>query len=230
MRPEYVYTVLQKIGAHSLHHANTVTTSCTFLENAALLSRGYVETHRLKQTAQSSDAVDKKYGIWNAVFLDHIDIHYRGGRRKGANQYGPVLFVFDSNLLLRLPPGTDVRVTKSNPIHWYDKQKEEDRWYLTPEELEQHIGFGDFDKMLVITTPDAKLDFPNRAVRIDLDNPNRALVNGDDAYVSAEKRLREAAEKGRVSATIAPHVCQTDCKCVVKYGGFWPTYFDELFS
>lgn len=71
-----------------------------------------MEKHGLRQTPQSSDATDKKYGIWDAVFLDHVDIHYRGGRKKGPNQYGPVLFVLSLDVLLRLPAGTDVRVTE----------------------------------------------------------------------------------------------------------------------
>ena len=40
MNPREVYDVLIKIGARTLHHANTITTSCTFLESGALLSRG----------------------------------------------------------------------------------------------------------------------------------------------------------------------------------------------
>lgn len=68
MTPKEVHRILTSIGAERLHHANTVTTSCTFLEHGALLSRGYVEDHGLKQTYQNSDALDKKFGIWNAVF------------------------------------------------------------------------------------------------------------------------------------------------------------------
>src|SRR5687768_18349840 len=141
MTPKEVHDVLAKIGAKYLHHANTVTTSCTFLEHGALLSRGYVEDHGFKQTPQESDALDKKFGIWDRVFLDHVDIHYRGGRRKGPNQYGPVLFVLDLTVLLQLPKGTEVGVTKTNPIHWRGNQKDADRWYLTPAELTNNISY-----------------------------------------------------------------------------------------
>ncbi len=97
MNAKDVYDVLVQLQVPppNLHHANTVTTSCTFLENGALLSRGYVQKYGLEQTPQGSDDIDKKYGIWDAVFLDQVDIHFRGGRRKGPNQYGPVLFVLD---------------------------------------------------------------------------------------------------------------------------------------
>src|SRR4051812_37172943 len=103
MTPQEIHGVLVGIGATHLHHANTVETSCTFLEHNGLLSRGYVESNGLSQTAQDSDDIDKKYGIWDKVFLDHVDIHHRGGRVRGANYYGPVLFRFPVDYLLTLP-------------------------------------------------------------------------------------------------------------------------------
>lgn len=66
MNPADVYHVLDGIGARVLHHANTASTSCTFLEHGALLSRGCVEGRGLSQTAQASDAIDKKFGIWDS--------------------------------------------------------------------------------------------------------------------------------------------------------------------
>jgi hypothetical protein len=230
MTPKDVHDVLKKIGVQNLHHANTVTTSCTFLEESALLSRGYVESHRLKQTPQESDALDKKYGIWDRVFLDHVDIHYRGGRAKGPNQYGPVLFVFELKVLLGLPRGTNVQVTKMNPTHWTNKQKEGDRWYLSPDELAKNIGYGDFDKMLVITTPSGKVDFPNDPVQISLDDPNRKMSSGVDAYRHAEQRLKAAARKGEVVIDIASHQCRDGCICVPTYTSYSVPYFDSRFA
>jgi hypothetical protein len=231
MMPKEVYDVLVELHVPkpNLHHANTVITSCTFLENGALLSRGYVEKHGLEQTPQASDDVDKRYGIWDAVFLDHVDIHLRGGRKKGPNQYGPVLFVFDLDLLLHLPAGTDVRVTQNNPVHWTDKQKDEDRWYIDADELKKKIGYGDFDKMLVIKTPDGKVDFPGRRAEITLDDPKRQMSAGTDAYQHAEQRLKDAAEKGGIIAHISAHQCQPGCICVAKYAAFFPVYFDSRF-
>lgn len=230
MTPKEVYDVLKKIGAQHLHHANTVTTSCTFLEHGALLSRGYVESHGLKQTPQDSDAIDKKYGIWDCVFLDHVDIHYRGGRAKGPNQYGPVLFVFELNVLLGLPRGTDVRVTKMNPTRWTNRQKDEDRWYLSADELAKSIGYGDFDKMLVITTPSGKVDFPGGPVRIALDDPNRKMSTGADAYRHAEQRLKAASQKGKITINITPHQCRDGCICVATYKSYNIPYFDSRFA
>ncbi|MGB8496354.1 MAG: hypothetical protein WCE53_18305 [Candidatus Acidiferrum sp.] len=230
MKPDGVYQVLKGIGATRLHHANTVTTSCTFLEHAALLSRDYVEKHGLAQTNQSSDEIDKKYGIWDRVFVDHVDIHYRGGRVKGPNQYGPVLFVFGLDLLLTLPAGSDVLVTKMNPIYWKDGQSDGDRWYLTPEELAKDIKYGNFDKMLVIQSTDGKVDFPGKQAQIALDEPQRKLSSGKDAYAYAEERLRQSAKAGGVTVVINKHDCRLDCTCVEKYKGHDQEYFDSRFE
>jgi hypothetical protein len=43
-----IYGILKRIGATHLHHANSVITSCTFLEQGGLLGRGFVEDHGLK--------------------------------------------------------------------------------------------------------------------------------------------------------------------------------------
>src|SRR5437879_6502931 len=103
MKGSDVYGVLKEVGATHLYHANSITTSCTFLEQGGLMSRGLVEGRGLEQTKQLSDRIDKKYGIWHSIFLDHIDIHHRAN---GLNLYGPVLFVLDLEILLGLPEGT----------------------------------------------------------------------------------------------------------------------------
>jgi hypothetical protein len=221
MKGTEVFNVLKAIGAAHLHHANTGRTSCTFLERGGLLSRAFVEENKLEQTPQpASDEIDKKYGIWNRIFVDHVDIHYRAGRKKGPNHYGPVLFRFDIALLLELPAGTDVHATKSNPVHWHDEQQEGERWFMTERELGENIHFGDFDKMLVINTPSGKLAFPKKQVEIFLDDPNRSLPSGQDAYAYATTRLQAAANTGKIKVLINPHECRTDCSCVQKYATF----------
>lgn len=230
MNPADVYRVLLGINATCLYHANSITTGCAFLEHGGLLSRGYVEDHKLTQTQQYSDDNDKKYGIWHRVFADHVDIHYRGGRTKGPNQYGPVLFVLDSDVLSKLPKGSEVSVTKKNPIHWKDGEPIEERWFKDAQELAASLSFGDFNKTLVIKTPSGTLDFPNRRVRIYLDNPTRKLSSGKDAYEYAEKRLRNAAGTGKVTVTIEPHQCRPDCICTKKYASYTYQHFEMLFA
>jgi hypothetical protein len=224
-----VYNILKRIGATHLHHANSVTTSCAFLEHGGLLSRGFVEDQGLQQTAQYSDLKDKKYDIWHRIFVDHVDIHDRGGRTKGANQYGPVLFRLDLDVLLRLPEGSEVLVTKTNPVHWYDSQPDSERWFQSAEELAKSIHFGDFNKMLVIRTPSGKLDFPDRRARIILDDPQRQLSSGENAYTHAENRLTAAAV-GQVEACIERRECRSGCICVEKYAQYTPQQMDFWFT
>jgi hypothetical protein len=229
VQPRDVYEVLKKIGATHLHHANSVTTSSTFLEQGALLSRGFVEDNKLKQTPQGSDQIDKKYNIWHRVFIDHVDIHDRGGRRKGPNQYGPALFVLDLDVLLGLPAGTDIQLTKRNPIYWYDNQPDAERYFQTLDELTKSIHFGDFDKMLVIQTPTGKIDLPNRQAQLILDDPQRKLSSGEDAYSHAETRLKASAAAGRIKASIEKRDCQADCICLKKYAAYPIQKFDFYF-
>lgn len=230
MKPKEAYDVLKAKRATHLHHANTVLTSCTFLENGGLLSRGFVATHRLKQTPQTSDAIDKKYGIWDDVFLDHVDIHYRGGRSRGPNYYGPVLFVLDLDVLLELPAGSVVRVTRKNPANWSDDETDAQHWYATAADLEKDISFGDYDKMLVIRTPNGRIDFPRKGVQIKLDDPVRKMNSGADAYEHAKTRLMAAAKVGRVKAVIDKHECQTGCVCEAKYKSYQASWFNSRFA
>jgi hypothetical protein len=229
MNPTDVYEVLLGIDATQLYHANSVTTGCTFLEHGGLLSRGYVERHKLVQTSQYSDDADKKYGIWHRIFVDHVDIHFRAGRIKGPNQYGPVLFVLDSDVLANLPKGSEVSVTKKNPVNWKDNEPEANRWFKDADELAANLTFGDFNKMLVIKTASGTLDFLDQKVQIFLDNPKRKISSGKDAYTHAEKRLRAAAA-GKVKASIVPHECRPDCSCIEKYARCPVQRFDLLFA
>ena len=91
-----VYESLASKGVGEIHHANSVITACQFLRQGSLMSRGNIERKGLFQTAQKSDDLDKKYGIWFDVFVDSVDIH---DRAKRANAYGPVMFVFDAKLI-----------------------------------------------------------------------------------------------------------------------------------
>lgn len=230
MKPVDVHRVMKGIGANNLYHANTVTTSYIFLEQGGLLSRRFVEDNGLVQTSQNSDSGDKKYGIWDRIFLDHVDIHYRGGRAKGPNKYGPVLFIVDLDVLLALPKGTDILITRKNPANWVVDESDDKRWFHSLDELAQNIRPGNFDKMLVIKTQSTTLDFPNRQVRILLDDPKRKVSSGRDAYAHAEKRLKGAAASGNVKISIEKHRCRDDCSCVEVYAKYTAQFFDSRFA
>jgi hypothetical protein len=211
-----VYAALQARGVTHLHHANTVGTSCTFLHQRGLASRGYVEQFQLHQTPQPSDDLDKKFGIWGDVFLDGVDIHDRGGMR---NRYGPVLFEFPLDILLHLPEGTLVWVTKKNPVHWKDGESPNDWYFATGAELQAAYSFGDFGKHVMLRIPGGILPFGASPVNIVLDDPKRALLSGRDAYTEAEAKLRAVAGRGGVSIALSRRQCSSSCKCQGGYSG-----------
>ena len=91
-----VFEILKDKGVEHIHHANSVITTCQFLRNGALISRGSIDRYGMFQTAQKSDQLDKNYGIWFDIFTDSVDIH---DRAKRANVYGPVLLELDLALI-----------------------------------------------------------------------------------------------------------------------------------
>ena len=73
--PKALFDILSDKGITSLHHANSVVTSCSFLKSGQLISRGTLERGNGIQTAQYSDSDDKRYDVWFDVFTDSVDIH-----------------------------------------------------------------------------------------------------------------------------------------------------------
>lgn len=83
-----IYSILKEKEVPYLYHANTVASSLTFIQNRALLSRGFVERKGLFQTPQKSDTGDKEFDVWEHIFFDGADLHLK---YKRCNHYGPVL-------------------------------------------------------------------------------------------------------------------------------------------
>ena len=210
--PALICRILDGKGIKDIYHANTVTTSCSMLRLGALSSREHVESQGEPQTVQASDDIDKRYGIWDCVFLDTTDIH-RGLSR--LNNYGPVLFRFSKNLLLQTA-GSGVRVTKSNPTGWCGVE-DGDRWFTTEAELEESYNPSDYGQMLVLPTPGLSLTFDPELQFIILDNP-KAKVKGSDAFSQASESLLEAAiASGVPMPEIQERKCIIGCSCVGSY-------------
>lgn len=117
-------------GITILHHANTVSTSISFIEANGLVSRGGIEHHGLYQTPQGSDNADKTYDVWNDIFIDTVDMH---GYFPRQNIYGPISFKISTDFLLS--EGLDVWVTKNNPQYWNATMTMEQKYFLSVEEL-----------------------------------------------------------------------------------------------
>jgi len=167
-----VYRILTRKGVTHFHHANTVLTSKSFLENKALLSRENIEKNNLFQTPQDSDDKDKELSINNYIFLDGKDLAAYFSR---PNHYGPVLFKMDLKLLLSDEIDT-VRITRKNPVHWNIHDGLNDRYYNSLEEFEETYltgdKLGDGGTMFMFQTEDGSLSLEKYLQEISIDNPN----------------------------------------------------------
>lgn len=177
-----IYSVLSEKGVEFLHHANTVATSITFIEQKALLSRGYVEQNKLIQTEQKSDREDKKFDVWDHIFLDGEDLHSRYNQ---ANRYGPVLFRFNLDLL-NSPQIQHVFVTKSNPLYWKSSTPLNDKFYKDVNEIIFNYLTGkqnDSRTMFTLRNADTSLKLNKFLHSIVIDKPKLIVPAGKDKKI-----------------------------------------------
>lgn len=209
---EHVRDFLVAEGIQYLYHANTVRTSCTFLRNGGLLSRGYVIDHGLSQTSQKSDAIDKKYGIWHDIFFDDCDIHQRSGN---ANFYGPVLFKFSIDVLLA-NTHSPIKITKRNPINWKRVESLRERYFYSIDELEASYSYGNFGQMITLYEVNGVLQFEPYLIEIIVDAPERN-IHSEPPLNIAINALKAAGREGGVRININARVCRSSCKCNSYY-------------
>jgi hypothetical protein len=195
-----IFEIFQEKGIENLYHANTVATSISFLNEKSLLSRKYVVDNDLFQTGQYSDEKDKKFDIWDGIFLDAIDIHTVFNRR---NKYGPLLFSFNVELL-KSEYVNNVRITKKNPVHWNSKQSEKDWYYSDLDEFKDKYKKGnklqDVGSMLILKDINGKLPLRPFLNKFILDNPNVSVnYNENETYLSdlISEKLLEVLTKNK---------------------------------
>jgi hypothetical protein len=149
-----------------LHHANTVATSITFINQNGLMSRGTVESRRLVQSSQSSDEIDKRFNVWNDIFIDTVDLH---GYFPRQNYYGPISFRFSTDFLK--DGDYNILITKSNPIEWTDAMSDSDKYFVSVSELRGKWDIYQRQKKMITIrnqTEPALFDF---LVEVIVDNP-----------------------------------------------------------
>jgi len=210
---------LYDAGVGALYHANTVTTACTFLSQGALLARGVVQDRGLPQTPQSSDALDKKHRIWRDVFLDAVDIHDRIWRR---NLYGPVLFVFDLDMLRR-PLMSTAWVTRKNPTKWKSGESRASRFFRSVDEFACTYNLGNFDNMIVIRNIAGVLPLKGSLRLLLVDDPGELSFPNHTAnpLARALQALRESARQGGLKwLRIRVRDCGQFCGCRQDYGTY----------
>lgn len=218
-----VLKVLTAKGIDTLHHANTVQTSCLFLQHGRVLSRGTVDERHWNQTSQKSDDLDKKFGIWYDIFLDSVDIHDRAKRR---NLYGPVLFRFSLDLLNEdwLP---SIWITKKNPTKWVDGEPASDRYYSSIYELSNGYQKGNFDSMFMLRHAGGVLRLLPHLKDIVLDDPNWEH-SGIDIYAQTVGALRASAWQGGIrEIDIVKRECKKDCNCTNQYNEVLKTFAEK---
>lgn len=213
-----VLAVLREKRIDRLYHANSVTTSVTFLRQGGLVSRGTAEGNSWPQTPQYTDDIDRRYGVWNDVFVDSDDYHRRISNR---NQYGPVLFVVDSSILNHLPANSDVHVTKTNPTKWSNGQGYGDRYFGMQDELRRSLTLGTFDQMVTLRIPGGILPFGQSLIEVVLDNPAGCRVDGSDAFTASMGQLTAGEARSGVAAPIRARACNAGCRCVQMYQREW---------
>ncbi len=205
---------LRNNGYKYLYHANSVKTVCSFLSQGALLSRGAVERLNLTQSSQESDSDDRRFDIWDDLFVDVHDLHNHPKLTR-RNKYGPVLLKFDLAVLDGL--SEPVWVTKKNPFpHWKRISALQDRCCTSVEEAMAYYRSGvPWDHMIIIKKHDAglPLDFLNEII---VDDPKRSIGDQDvyDLALSAIQKSMPPNLAGKIKIT--KRRCGP-CSCANEY-------------
>ncbi len=234
LNKDELYEILCAKGIENLYHANTIATSITFLNEQNLLSRKYVIDHGLFQTEQYSDEMDKRFNIWDDIFLDAMDIHTEFRR---PNKYGPFLFSFNTNLI-KSDDVKNVRITKINPVRWKTSQSESDWYYSDLNEFEDKYRKGnkikDVGSMIILKDINGKFPLRPYLNKLILDNPN-LIVNykNEQQYLAniLTQKINEVVSQNEFNG-IQKHLRHKhnilNCDCWLKYNYFHLRDFKEL--
>jgi hypothetical protein len=181
MDRQEIYEILKEKGVTHLYHANTVRTSKSFLEHNALLSREFLEFNELDQTPQKSDSNDKKFGIWDCIFLDTQN---QSDYFKKKNVYGPILFKINLDVL-HSDCIQSLKLTKTNPCYWNDKTELSSFYYTSTTEFEADFRTGNKLReagiMLVASCVNGLLNFGNHLEEILIDDPELQVMQNNES-------------------------------------------------
>lgn len=222
-----VYKTLKSKGITHLYHANTVITSCHFLKRGALLSREKIEKLKLAQTEQSSDKIDKKYGIYNDIFIDSCDIHKRANQ---INHYGPVLFKINLDIINNESIG-EMYITKENPSNWNPLDDIASYWFQNVKEVNEDFGEFHFKQILVLRNCKGKLPLIDFLEEIIVDEPSRNFPKKLDTVSYSIGALKLAYALGPLeNVDFKVRKCSGFCTCKNSYKGFDKKMLIKFFS
>jgi hypothetical protein len=226
LNPKELYEFFESKNLKYFYHANTVITSCTYIEQKGLMARGCVEYKGLAQTPQTSDEIDKQFDVWNDIFLDLFDLH---GYFPRQNLYGPVCFIIDNRFLLdnELP---NIGITKTNPIYWKTFMSEKDKYYSTAQEYIDEFEENKRNKciqqkMFTIHNTHKKLPLKKYLIKLLLDNP-RVKIDDISLFKEAKQKLINSLESMGFDKHILESRNCTNCYCHQNY--FNQIEIDEL--
>jgi hypothetical protein len=234
LNKQELFDILKSKGIENLYHANTVSTSITFLNEKKLLSRKYVSEKGLFQTSQYSDEKDRVFEIWDDIFLDAMDIHAEFRR---PNKYGPFLFSFNVDLI-KSDDVKNVRITRLNPVHWKSNQTEKDWYYSDLDEFNDKYKKGnksrDVGSMIILKDLDGKFPLRPHLNRLILDNPN-LIVNYKEqetylANILTEKLSQVVSDNDftDIQKDLRHKHKLYNCTCWWRYNYFLLQNFPEL--
>jgi hypothetical protein len=207
------FTDLKERGIKHLHHANSVETAITYFRYALILSRQKCEADGLPQSPQWSDDLDKKFGIWNDIFLNANDFHQLF---KKPNKYGPILFCFNLDRLRDhlKANGAGLSITKDQPHEWTEDNSGS-RWRVNTNDFFQHPK----DHKLCRYTngwPDVVISIDSGQLPLDL--VDRVIIDEhptSDLFHSQTRSIFENCMKshGIEISVFKRKFCKDVCKC-----------------
>lgn len=221
-----IYEALKQKRINRLYHANTLITSLSFIELGGITSRGKIEELGLKQTPQYSDCIDKKYNVWNDIFLDTTDLHnyaYNGWYRQ--NIYGPILFELKTELLLD-ENLNNIWITTNNPTNWVCNTP--DNYFNSVDKYIQNIDTNRQQKMITIRGIDKIISLKKYLTCIYIDNPY-VKYNEIKLYEFCYNEICNALNKKGIYTSVLEHDCNRNCYCRKNYFDMPSCELEKLF-
>lgn len=206
MTNKKIKQILISEGVTYLYHADSVETSLSFLKNGGLISRGICEDNNFPQSPQSSDYKDKCLGIYYDIFFDSVDIHMRS---KQANYYGPVLFIYDIDVLDEIEEGA-IKITKDNPIRWKINSTNDKRYFTEVDDLHMNFHKGNFGQHITIVNRQTPLpfDFLSEIILNFPENFDCPLIH------KASIQIQEVIQEKNIPTYYHEEICyNNNCKC-----------------
>ncbi|MBO5089769.1 MAG: hypothetical protein J6C27_02510 [Clostridia bacterium] len=209
-------------GVDKLYHVNTVVTSLSFINQGGLLSRQTAEIMGVPQTPQSSDDIDREFGIYNDIFFDSVDIH---DRAKRPNDYGPVMFVYSVDVLDTLTE-YDICITRDNPIYWEDGMQDNEKYFSSEQEILFGFSKGDFNKHITVRNISVPLPF-NYLEEIVIDDPGMEHI---ELLNKAKESIESSLNIIGIRVPVNVRKCSLNCSCLSKYTTSNPGYAYHRFK